>query len=189
MVTSLRSSKQNEGFNELDIVSWSLFGDDILSDFTMQDNSSDVATQSRTDDSGNLAGYTHITTSTDANGNTYSWTHHYDAHWNLTESAYTDSAGNTSLTQYQSRTDDTGNLAGNACIDLCVQSFGALSDSDDPSPVSSTLAAALSELAFSEGAREFSYGSEDLTENVSTTDINVNLVGICNVVHNDFFIT
>jgi len=53
--------------------------------------------------------HTHITTSTDSSGNSYSSTNHYDANWSVTESAYTDSAGNTSNTQYQTSTDTDGN--------------------------------------------------------------------------------
>ena len=63
-----------------------------------------------TDVDGNVTGYTHITTSTDANGNSYHWTHHYDANGKLTESAYSDSAGNHSHTQYLDSTDVDGNV-------------------------------------------------------------------------------
>jgi hypothetical protein len=85
-------------------------------------NSSLTQYQVSVDAAGNVLGYTHITTNTDASGNTQSWTHQYDTNWNLTASAQTDSAGNSSLTELgidalslastQSMIVDNGNLIG-----------------------------------------------------------------------------
>ena len=67
---------------------------------------------------------THITTSTDSSGNSYSSTNHYDANWSVTDSAYTDSAGNTSFTQYQTSTDADGNVTGYTHITTSTDSSG-----------------------------------------------------------------
>jgi hypothetical protein len=73
-------------------------------------NTSVTQYQTSTDDEGNVTSYTHITTSTDINGNSYTSTNHYDANWSLIESAYTDSSGNKSVTQYQTSADAEGNV-------------------------------------------------------------------------------
>ena len=72
------------------------------------------ATQYKTsvDAEGNVTGYTHITNSTDASGNSYTYTNNYDAQWTVTASAYSDSAGNSSVTQYQTNIDADGNVIG-----------------------------------------------------------------------------
>jgi len=57
---------------------------------------------------GIVTGLTFVTINTDANGNSYSYTNQYDASWNLQESFYSDSAGNSSHTQYLSMSDDDG---------------------------------------------------------------------------------
>jgi len=64
---------------------------------------------------GSVAGFTQITNSSDTSAKNYSsYTNHYDANWNITESAYSDSYGNISLTQYETitKTDVDGNIAG-----------------------------------------------------------------------------
>jgi hypothetical protein len=64
---------------------------------------------------GSIAGFTQITNIVDTGAKNYSsYTNHYDANWNITESAYSDSYGNISLTQYETitKTDVDGNIAG-----------------------------------------------------------------------------
>ena len=63
-----------------------------------------------TDADGNVTSYTHITTNTDVNGNASTSTNYYDANWKLTKSAYSDSSGINSVTQYQTSTDADGNV-------------------------------------------------------------------------------
>ncbi len=63
---------------------------------------------------GSIAGFTQITNSSDTSAKNYSsYTNHYDADWNITESAYSDIYGNISLTQYETitKTDVDGNIA------------------------------------------------------------------------------
>jgi Ca2+-binding RTX toxin-like protein len=57
---------------------------------------------------GILTGLTFVTINTDANGKYYGYTNHYDASWNLLESFYADSAGNSNHTQYLYKSDDDG---------------------------------------------------------------------------------
>ena len=99
----------------------------VLTDSAYSDsagNGSVTQYQTNTDADGNVTGYTHITTSTDSSGNSYSSTNHYDANWSVTESAYTDSAGNTSVTQYQTNTDADGNVAGYSNITTTIDADG-----------------------------------------------------------------
>jgi hypothetical protein len=55
-----------------------------------------------------VTSYTHITTNTDVNGNSYTSTNHYDPNWKLIESAYSDASGNSSITHYQTSFDADG---------------------------------------------------------------------------------
>ena len=80
--------------------------------------------QTITDTDGNITGYTDTTTSADASGATYSWSSHYDADWNLTESDYSDSSGYSSRTQYQATYDADGSLTGYTDITTCTDSSG-----------------------------------------------------------------
>ena len=61
---------------------------------------------------------------TDAYGNTYTSTNLYDANWNLTESTYTDSSGNNSVTHYQASADADGNLTGYTYITTNTDAYG-----------------------------------------------------------------
>ena len=79
----------------------------------------------RTDADGAITGYTHITSSTDSSGATYSWTNHYDANWALTEAGYSDSTGYSSLTQYLTSTDADGAITGYTHITSSTDSSGA----------------------------------------------------------------
>jgi hypothetical protein len=79
----------------------------------------------RTDADGAITGYTHITSSTDASGASYSWTDHYDTNWVLTESGYSDSTGYSSLTQYLTSTDADGAITGYTHITSSTDASGA----------------------------------------------------------------
>ncbi len=75
-------------------------------------NTSVTQYQTSADADGNVTSYTHITTNTDVNGNASTSKNHYDANWKVTESSYSDSSGNTSVTQYQTSTDADGIVMG-----------------------------------------------------------------------------
>ncbi len=79
----------------------------------------------RTDADGTITGYTHITSSTDASGASYSWTNHYDANWALTEAGYSDSSGYSSLTQYLTSNDADGTITGYTHITSSTDASGA----------------------------------------------------------------
>ena len=99
----------------------------VLTDSAYSDsagNSSVTQYQTNTDADGNVTGYTHITTSTDSSGNSYSSTNHYDANWSVTESAYSDSAGNNSVTRYLTRTDADGQVTGYTHITKAIDTNG-----------------------------------------------------------------
>ncbi|TSA39936.1 MAG: hypothetical protein D4R63_07615, partial [Methylococcaceae bacterium] len=68
-------------------------------------NNSVMQYQTSVDAEGNLTGYTHITTNSDAYGNSYTSANRYDANWTLLESTNSDSSGNNSVTQYQTSAD------------------------------------------------------------------------------------
>ena len=64
------------------------------------------------DADGNVTGYTYSTDITDADGSSYSWSDTYDADWTLTQSAYSDSTGYSSVTACAASYDADGNVTG-----------------------------------------------------------------------------
>ena len=80
-------------------------------------------------DVGNVTGYIHTSTTIYADGYASSWTNHYDTKWTVTESAFTDSSGNKSVTQYQTNTDADGNVTGYTHITTSTDTSGNSSSS------------------------------------------------------------
>jgi hypothetical protein len=87
-------------------------------------NSSHTQYKSTSNGDGVVTGFSVISTSTDAYGTSFSYTHHYDVSWNLTESVYSDSAGNRIETQYQCRFDDDGVVTGYVWITTSTDATG-----------------------------------------------------------------
>jgi hypothetical protein len=80
--------------------------------------------QSTVGPDGSVSGVTLVVTNTDTTGNSYSYTNHYDANWNLTESLYSDSAGNSSHTQYKSNSNGDGVVTGFSVISISTDAYG-----------------------------------------------------------------
>ena len=80
------------------------------SDSTGYSSVTDVLTSYDAD--GNVAGYTYTTNCTDADGSSYSWIDSYDENWNLTQSAYSDSTGYSTVTDILTSYDADGNVVG-----------------------------------------------------------------------------
>jgi hypothetical protein len=146
--------------------------------------------QTNVDADGNITGYTHITTNTDANGNSYTATNHYDAQWTVTDSAYSDSLGNSSVTQYQTSIDIDvdGNFQVCICFDLSDQCSEKLISEEGRYPEISTASSIVSESDFIASSDTLSPASNDLFENADDTFANLDLVGIANLVHTDFIV-
>jgi len=123
--------------------------------------------QSSTDVDGVVKGHTTITTNTDVNGNSYSFTNIYDANWNLTESTYIDGSGNVSRTQYQYNNDVDG------VVIVC--NFNDIS-------------LIVYESDYIKETYAFSSVSDYLPENSVASVTNVDLVGITDVIYTDIFI-
>jgi len=135
-------------------------------------NSSFTQYQTNTDADGNVTGYTHITTSTDTSGNSYSSTNHYDANWNVTESAYTDGAGNSSFTQYQTNTDADGNVTGYTHITTSTDTSGNSYSSTNHYDANWNV----TESAYTDGA-----GNSSFTQYQTNTDADGNVTGYTHI--------
>jgi hypothetical protein len=141
-----------------------------LTESTYIDGSGNVSRtqyQYSNDVDGVIKGYNTITTNTDANGNSYSFTNIYDANWNLTESTYIDGSDNVSRTQYQYNNDVDG------VVIVC--NFNDIS-------------LIVYESDYIKETYAFSSVSDYLPENSVASVTNVDLVGITDVIYTDIFI-
>ena len=83
---------------------------DEYSDSTGYSSVTDCVTSYDAD--GNITGYTYTTDVTDADGWSYNWTDSYDANWTLTQSAYSDITGYSSVTAVLPSYDADGSITG-----------------------------------------------------------------------------
>ena len=131
--------------------------------------------QTSTDADGNVAGYTHITTWADVNGNSYTSTNHYDPNLNLTESAYSDSSGNNIVTQYQTSADADGNVTSYTHITTNTDVNGNASTATNYYDASWNL---------TESAYSDSSGNNSVTQYQTTTDADGNVTGYTHITTN-----
>ena len=143
----------------------------VLSESTYSDsagNSSATQYLTRTDADGKVTGHTVITTGIDSSGNSYSSTNHYDAKWTVTESAFTDIAGNTSVTQYQTNTDADGNVVGYTLTSTTIYADGYASNWTNHYDAKWTV----TESAFTDSS-----GNKSVTQYQTSTDADGNVTG------------
>jgi len=131
-------------------------------------NSSVTQYKASVDADGNVTGYTHITTSTDASGNSYTYTNNYDAQWTVTDSAYCDSAGNSSVTQYHTSIDSDGNVTGYTHTTISTDASGNFCTSENHYDA---------KWALTDSAYRDSAGNSSVTQYQTSIDADGNVIG------------
>jgi len=120
------------------------------------------------DADGNVTGYTQVTTNTDASGNFYTSKNHYDVEWALTYSSYSDSAGNSSVTQYHTSIDSDGNVTGYTHTTISTDASGNFCTSENHYDA---------KWALTDSAYRDSAGNSSVTQYQTSIDADGNVIG------------